>query len=151
MPARPISPGTANPASRRSWPPHPVLAKAMEQRGQRYVWQLHHSESREAVEVEVDPIALRGMLEDGQGIMLANEFVTCMSPEARRPRRILEGWEGPEVELNAVFPGGSLVSPKVRTFVDFVVERMRITVEPAGDTWQPPAHAAPAEEEQALA
>ncbi len=137
---------------------HPVLAKAMEQRGQRYVWQLHHSESREAVEVEVDPIAiandpfaLRGMLEDGQGIMLANEFVTCMSPEARRPRRILEGWEGPEVELNAVFPGGSLVSPKVRTFVDFVVERMRITVEPAGDTWQPPAHAAPAEEEQALA
>ncbi|MGR4069704.1 LysR substrate-binding domain-containing protein [Billgrantia sp. C5P2] len=123
---------------------HAVLAKAMDQRGQRYVWQLRNSASQETVEVEVDPVAiandpfaLRGMLEDGQGIMLANEFVVCLSAEATRPRRILEGWEGPEVEMNAVFPGGSLVSPKVRTFVDFVVESMRIESLSAPEPWQP--------------
>lgn len=122
---------------------HAILAKAMDRRGQRYVWQLHNSASQETAEVEVDPVAiandpfaLRGMLEDGQGIMLANEFVVCLSEEATRPRRILEGWEGPEVELNAVFPGGQLISPKVRTFVDFVVERMRMKVESPSDTWQ---------------
>ncbi|NIC04910.1 LysR family transcriptional regulator [Billgrantia bachuensis] len=126
---------------------HPVLAKAMDQRGQRYVWQLHNSASQETVEVEVDPVAiandpfaLRGMLVDGQGIMLANEFVVCLGAEATRPRRILEGWEGPMVEMNAVFPGGSLVSPKVRTFVDFVVESMRIESLSAPEPWQPPVY-----------
>ncbi|MGQ4878579.1 LysR substrate-binding domain-containing protein [Billgrantia sp. LNSP4103-1] len=137
---------------------HPVLAKAMDQRGQRYVWQLYNSASQEAVEVEVDPVAiandpfaLRGMLEDGQGIMLANEFVVCLGAEATRPRRILEGWEGPEIELNAVFPGGSLISPKVRTFVDFVVTRMEMQMSAPSDAWQPPVHAAEPEEEKALA
>ncbi|QTP53817.1 LysR family transcriptional regulator [Billgrantia sulfidoxydans] len=124
---------------------HAVLAKALDQRGQRYVWQLRNSASRESVEVEVDPVAiandpfaLRGMLEDGQGIMLANEFVVCLGAETARPRRILEGWEGPEVELNAVFPGGQLISPKVRTFVDFVVESMRIESLSAPEPWRPP-------------
>lgn len=131
---------------------HPVLAKAMDQRGQRYVWQLINSASQETVEVEVDPVAiandpfaLRGLLEDGQGIMLANEFVVCLSAETTRPRRILEGWEGPVVEMHAVFPGGSLVSPKVRTFVDFVVERMQIESLSAPEPWQPAAPAAIAE------
>lgn len=132
---------------------HPILAKAMDQRGQRYVWQLRNSASQETVEVEVDPVAiandpfaLRGMLEDGQGIMLANEFIVCLGAEATRPRRILEGWEGPEVELNAVFPGGRLISPKVRTFVDFVVESMRIESLSSKEPWQPPVAAgAPSE------
>ncbi|MFW3613519.1 LysR family transcriptional regulator [Billgrantia antri] len=132
---------------------HAVLAKAMDQRGQRHVWQLRNSASQESVEVEVDPVAiandpfaLRGMLEDGQGIMLANEFVVCLAAEATRPRRILEGWEGPEVELNAVFPGGQLISPKVRTFVDYVVESMRIESLSAPEPWRPPVSTdAPAE------
>ncbi|MBZ0329736.1 LysR family transcriptional regulator [Halomonas sp. ANAO-440] len=131
---------------------HPVLAKSMDQRGQRYVWQLHNRRSQEVVEVDVDPVAiandpfaLRGLLEDGQGIMLANEFVACLSAESRRPRRILEEWEGPEVEMHAVFPGGRLVSPKVRTFVDFVVERMQLKTQATSSAWQPLAPAAAAE------
>jgi len=39
-------------------------------------------------------------------------------------RRVLGGWVGPELELNAVFAGGRVLSPKVRAFVDFLVERL---------------------------
>ena len=37
---------------------------------------------------------------------------------------MLAGWTGPEVDLNAVFPRGRTLSPKVRAFVDFLVERL---------------------------
>ncbi|MBO7941805.1 hypothetical protein JTP77_038810, partial [Streptomyces sp. S9] len=38
--------------------------------------------------------------------------------------RVLAGWTGPEYEFNAVFPRGQVQSPKVRAFVDFLVERL---------------------------
>jgi len=44
--------------------------------------------------------------------------------ESGMVRRVLAGWTGPEVDFNAVFAGGRLVSPKVRAFVDFLVEKM---------------------------
>ncbi|PAU75459.1 LysR family transcriptional regulator [Halomonas salipaludis] len=124
---------------------HPALAKSTDQRGQRCLWQLRNGTRQ--VEVEIDPIAiandpfvLRGLLVEGQGVMLASEIVACLGPEEQRLRRVLEGWEGPEVELNAVFPGGRLISPKVRTFVDFVVERMQIENMPTSELWHPPAY-----------
>ena len=39
-------------------------------------------------------------------------------------QRVLAGWTGPEYEFNAVFPRGAVQSPKVRAFVDFLVERL---------------------------
>src|SRR3546814_15221536 len=39
-------------------------------------------------------------------------------------RRVLAGWSGPEFELNALFPRGQVTSPKIRAFVDFLVERL---------------------------
>lgn len=39
-------------------------------------------------------------------------------------RRVLAGWTGPELDFNAVFPRGQVTSPKVRVFVDFLVERL---------------------------
>ena len=136
----------------------PALANSKDRRGQRFLWHLRHAQSGEAIEAEVDPVAiandpfvLRNLLADGQGVMLASEFVVCLGPETERPRRILEEWEGPETELHAVFPGGSLISPKVRTFVDFVVERMHMKLQTPINAWQPPAHAAEPEEEKALA
>jgi hypothetical protein len=41
-------------------------------------------------------------------------------------RRVLAGWAGPELELNALFPRGQVTSPKVRAFVDFLVERLNL-------------------------
>ncbi len=39
-------------------------------------------------------------------------------------QRVLAGWTGPDYEFNAVFPRGRVQSPKVRAFVDFLVERL---------------------------
>lgn len=121
---------------------HPTLTKSTYQRGSHYLWQLHKGERRE--EVIIDPIAiandpfiLRGMLIEGQGIMLASEIVACLGPEEQCLRRILDGWEGPKVTLHAVFPGGNLISPKVRAFVDFVVERTRLEALSEPYSWQP--------------
>lgn len=122
---------------------HPALAKSGDQRGQRYFWELHKGEHREEIEIDPvaianDPFVLRGLLVEGHGVMLTSEIVACLGPEERQLRRILPEWEGPEVEFNAVFPGGRLISPKVRTFVDFVVERTRLDhIMPVH--WQPPA------------
>lgn len=131
---------------------HSVLAKNVDQRGQRYFWQLSDGKGRRQ-EVEVDPIAvandpfvLRALLLDGAGLMLTSEIVACLGPGEQRLQRVLDGWEGPSVELNAVFPGGSLVSPKVRTFVDFVVERMRLESLSAVEPWQPSTVEAPVTE-----
>jgi hypothetical protein len=41
-------------------------------------------------------------------------------------RRVLAAWSGPDTELNAVFPGGRVLSPKVRVFVDFMAEKMEM-------------------------
>jgi hypothetical protein len=41
-------------------------------------------------------------------------------------RRVLAAWTGPDMELNAVFPGGRVLSPKVRVFVDFMAEKMQM-------------------------
>ncbi|MCH4564531.1 LysR substrate-binding domain-containing protein [Halomonas sp. EGI 63088] len=127
---------------------HPALAKSTDQRGQRYLWQLRKEARQEEVEIDPiaianDPFVLRGLLVEGQGLMLTSEIVACLGPEEQRLRRVLDGWEGPEVELNAVFPGGRLISPKVRTFVDFVVERMRIESLPPAELWQPPVRPEP--------
>jgi hypothetical protein len=41
-------------------------------------------------------------------------------------RRVLAAWKGPDMELNAVFLGGRVLSPKVRVFVDFMAEKMEM-------------------------
>ncbi|GGX87730.1 transcriptional regulator [Litchfieldella qijiaojingensis] len=121
---------------------HPTLAKAADKRSQRYFWQLHNGAREEEVAIDPiavanDPFVLRRLLIEGHGVMLASEIVACWGPQEGRLHRVLEGWSGPEVELNAVFPGGRLISPKVRSFVDMVAERMQIDSDFTAD-WQPP-------------
>ncbi|SEM03107.1 LysR family transcriptional regulator [Halomonas caseinilytica] len=123
---------------------HPALAKSTDQRGQRYFWQLHRGAQQQEVELDPvtvanDPFVLRGLLLDGSGLMLTSEAVACLGPDGHQLKRILPEWEGPEVEFNAVFPGGRLISPKVRTFVDFVVERTSLTHMASPTPWMSPA------------
>jgi DNA-binding transcriptional LysR family regulator len=73
-----------------------------------------------------DPAGLRGALVCGEGLMLANDVMVKPYVEAGYLRRVLPGWTGPEYELNAVFPRGRVQSPKVRAFVDFLVERFHV-------------------------
>ncbi len=71
-----------------------------------------------------DPSALNGALLCGEGLMLTGDVMAKPFIESGMIRRVLAGWTGPEVDFNAVFAGGRLISPKVRAFVDFLVDKL---------------------------
>jgi DNA-binding transcriptional LysR family regulator len=71
-----------------------------------------------------DPAALRGALLCGEGLMLTVDVTVKAFAEMGHIRRVLAGWTGPEMDFNAVFTRGQVPSPKVRAFVDFLVERL---------------------------
>lgn len=108
---------------------HRTLAMHKSRRNGSYVWPL--SDGIRGVDYVVDPIlvandpgALEGALLCGEGLMLTSDVT--MKPYAERGcvQRVLAGWTGPELDFNAVFPRGQVQSPKVRAFVDFLVERL---------------------------
>ncbi len=76
-----------------------------------------------------DPAPLIGALLGGEGLMLASDVTIKPYAELDRVRRVLAGWIGPEVDFNAVFPKGRMPSPKVRAFVDFLVERLNFNAD----------------------
>ena len=71
-----------------------------------------------------DPGALKPALLAGEGLMLAADLMVKPHVEHGQVQRVLAGWTGPAAEFNAVFPRGQAKSPKVRAFVDFLVERL---------------------------
>lgn len=71
-----------------------------------------------------DPSALIGAVLCGEGLTLATDVAAKPYVESGALRRVLAGWTGPVVDFNAVFPRGRVMSPKVRAFVDFLVERL---------------------------
>jgi DNA-binding transcriptional LysR family regulator len=94
-----------------------------------YVWPL--SDGERSGEFRIDPIlvandpgALKGALLSGEGLMLASDVTVKAHAEEGYVQRVLAGWTGPELDFNAVFPRGQVQSPKVRAFVDFLVERL---------------------------
>jgi DNA-binding transcriptional LysR family regulator len=100
-------------------------------RNGQYYWPL--SDGTHTVEYRIDPVmvandpaALRGALVCGEGLMLASDVMVKAFAQAGYIRRVLAGWSGPEYDLNAVFPRGRVQSPKVRAFVDFLVDRFNV-------------------------
>lgn len=75
-----------------------------------------------------DSAALIGGLVCGEGLVLASDATIKPLIEAGKARRVLGGWVGPDLDFNAVFPGGRMLSPKVRAFVDFLVEKLNFDV-----------------------
>jgi DNA-binding transcriptional LysR family regulator len=74
------------------------------------------------------PSPLKSALLCGEGLMLASD-VTIKGEEVRGyARRVLPGWVGPTLDFNAVFARGRVESPKVRAFIDFLVERLDFDV-----------------------
>lgn len=95
----------------------------------RITWPL--SDGTRTIEYPVDPLivandpsAVIGPVLCGEGLTLASDVGAKPYVEAGALRRVLAGWTGPEVALSAVFPRGRVVPPKVRVFVDFLVERL---------------------------
>jgi DNA-binding transcriptional LysR family regulator len=110
---------------------HRALVAPKHRRGQKYCWQLDDGQRQEEFEVKPvlvanDPFVGLAMLGAGEGLMLANEVMVKYRTQFPDVRRVLAAWTGPDVELNAVFPGGRVLSPKVRVFVDFMAEKMEM-------------------------
>jgi LysR family transcriptional regulator for bpeEF and oprC len=108
---------------------HRVLAMHKNRRGNRFVWPLSDGSALtefaiNPIMVANDPAPLTGALVCGEGLMMSSDMTIRPLVENGSVRRVLAGWVGPEVDLNAVFAGGRVLSPKVRAFVDFLVERL---------------------------
>lgn len=107
---------------------HRTLGMNKQRRNHGFVWPLDDGNGLadfriDPVFVSNDPAGLRGALLCGEGLMLANDVMVKPYVENGYLRRVLSAWTGPEYELNAVFPRGRVQSPKVRAFIDFLVDR----------------------------
>ena len=124
--------------SRHGQPEHPeqlqfhrtlALRKHAHAGNQRFAWPLAPADGvmqefvLNPLMVANDPLALGSLLVDGQGLMLSSDVMAKPYVESGLLTRVLAGWSGPDHDFNAVFAGGRLVSPKVRVFVDFLVEK----------------------------
>ena len=111
---------------------HRTLAMRKTRQGgsHRFMWQLGENGGKlqdfpvNPLMVANDPSALNGALLCGEGLLLTGDVMAKPFVESGMVRRVLAGWTGPEVDFNAVFAGGRMVSPKVRAFVDFLVEKL---------------------------
>jgi len=108
---------------------HRTLAMTKQRRNGGFAWPLNDGEKNtefriEPVFVANDPAGLRGALLCGEGLMLCSDVMVAAYVERGHLRRVLPAWTGPEYELNALFPRGRVQSPKVRAFVDFLVDRL---------------------------
>jgi DNA-binding transcriptional LysR family regulator len=108
---------------------HHALAMQKSRNNGDYSWTL--SDGTRSADYRVDPVliandpgALFGALIAGEGLMLTSDVTVKPYAEQGYVQRVLAGWTGPELDFNAVFPRGRVQSPKVRAFVDFLVERL---------------------------
>ncbi|MEL1265798.1 LysR family transcriptional regulator [Pseudoxanthomonas putridarboris] len=113
---------------------HRVLAMPKNRRGNGFVWTLRDGAGEQdypinPILVANDPAALKGALLCGEGLMIGADVMVKPYLEQGHLQRVLAGWAGQEYEFNAVFPRGHVQSPKVRAFVDFLVERMKFDVD----------------------
>lgn len=108
---------------------HRTLAMQKSRRNGQFCWSLgddvgYQDYRVDPILVANDPAALTGALVGGEGLMLAADLMVKAHAELGHVQRVLAGWNGPEYDFNAVFPRGQTTSPKVRAFVDFLVERL---------------------------
>jgi DNA-binding transcriptional LysR family regulator len=94
-------------------------------------WMLTTGRGRRArtEEVSVDPVIvandpgpLHAAAVEGVGIALVPEPYVLEDLRAGRVRVVLPEWEGPSVPVTAVFPSRRGMSPKLRVFLDFLVD-----------------------------
>lgn len=60
---------------------------------------------------------------EGLGVIVQPSFLVYELLREKKLARILEGWETDEATIHAVYPSRQFLTPKVRSFIDFLVER----------------------------
>jgi len=114
---------------------HRTLAMPKNRHGSNgYQWTLDDGNGMQAfpinpILVANDPAALKGALLCGEGLIVAADVMVKPFVEQGFVKRVLAGWTGGDYVLNAVFPRGHGQSPKVRAFVDFLLERLNLEID----------------------
>ena len=60
---------------------------------------------------------------EGLGVIVQPSFLVYELLREKKLVRILEGWEADDSTIYAVYPSRQFLTPKVRSFIDFLVER----------------------------
>ena len=113
---------------------HRTLAMQKNRHGQGFQWSLDDGNGKRnfpinPILVANDPAAMKGALLCGEGVMIGADVMVRPFVEQGFVKRVLAGWTGGEYEFNAVFPRGHARSPKVRAFVDFLLERLNLDID----------------------
>ncbi|MDH7454356.1 LysR substrate-binding domain-containing protein [Luteimonas composti] len=113
---------------------HRTLAMHKHRHGNGYAWTLDDGSGPQQFAINPilvvnDPAALKGALVCGEGLVIGADLMVKAAVEKGLVKRVLAGWAGPEYEFNAVFPRGHGQSPKVRAFIDFLLERLNLEID----------------------
>ncbi|MDY0882430.1 substrate binding domain-containing protein [Dongia soli] len=108
---------------------HSALVTRIARRAGGYAWTMSRDGVVESYEITPvieadDPEILKAPLFAGAGLMMATDMIMARHVTDGLVRPILPGWFGRCPELHAVFPRGHVQPPKLRAFVDFLVERL---------------------------
>jgi DNA-binding transcriptional LysR family regulator len=92
-------------------------------------WRLRRGEELSTIGVQPrffanDTSTLRTVLLSGSGLAWLPDYLCRQDIEEGRLVRVMPDWERGEREINAVFPRHRTLSPKVRSFVDFLAARL---------------------------
>ncbi len=99
-------------------------------RAVRNVWQFDGPEGAESVEVkgDIETNSIEVILElllAGHGIALMPTWLVGEYLQSGRLTQVLHGYAAPDAQIYAVYPPGRHLSPKVRSFVDFLVQHFK--------------------------
>lgn len=113
---------------------HRALVLPLARHDAHYVWKLRKVDAPEA-ELQAfavtpileasDPEALYAPMRSGMGLLQIMRVNMQHYEAAGAAVPVLTDWTGPQVPFSAVFPRGHGRSPKVRAFLDFLVERLQ--------------------------
>src|SRR5690606_6199956 len=111
-----------------------ALRLTKHRQGNGYHWNLDDGSGPRTFQVDPvlvvnDPAAMKGALLCGEGLALTADVMVKPAVERGQVRRVLAGWKGADYPFSAVFPRGHARSPKVRAFVDFLLERLNLEID----------------------
>ena len=95
-------------------------------------WELRFNRGDEQAVVRIDGLlesndgqVLRAAALGGLGILVQPAYIVQDDVDAGRLVRVLDDWDLPRLQINLAYPSRKMLSAKVRTFLDFMVEEFR--------------------------